>query len=255
MKSLIFILLISCSSLKIPYLKKDKKIALKLENYKRYNKVDYTDHLKSYDRVYLNSAKLKAVNLSYKNKQFLTTVVKKIENANELFFNETTEPEFHIIKSQIPFHFSLPGSKFFFSTGLLKKYIKNETMLYCLIAFELIRSEKNIYEKKLIIPTGDIDTQRILSILRLKIQDKVEVHKWAFYLLKRVGFESDSYLTWLQVKNRNSLDFAVQLGDVRSISREEALFKSFLIDNYLDQNTRSKYKGSSKQFYSFLRNL
>ena len=44
------------------------------------------------------------------------------------------------------------GHKFFFSSSLIKKYVKNETMLYCLIVYELVRSEKNIYKKKIIVP-------------------------------------------------------------------------------------------------------
>ena len=67
-------------------------------------------------------------------------------------------------------------------------------MLYCLLVYELIRSERAIYEKKIIIPTGTLSTSRILSILRININDKVEIHKWAFYILKRIGLDTDTYL-------------------------------------------------------------
>ncbi|MAZ49262.1 MAG: hypothetical protein CME65_11930 [Halobacteriovoraceae bacterium] len=256
MKYFCFIILfISCSSLKLPELSSNEKENISLKGYREFAKADYIDHLKSYHNVYLQNIDQSEVLLSKTHRDYLASRVKKIITANELFFKGQVEPEFHIVKSKVPFHFSLPGQKFFFSTSLLKRYVKNETMLYCLIVYELVRSEKEIYSKNIIIPTGVLDTERLLSLLRLKTEDKVEIHKWSYYLLKRIGLESDSYLSWLQIKNRNSLDFALQLGDVRSISREEALFKAFLIDNYLDPGRRSNYKGSSKIFYSFLRSI
>ncbi len=255
MKYLILILLFSCSSFKLPVFNQKPKVELELTNYKEFNNFDYIDHLKSYHKVYLENIESKRIDLQAKHQEFLKNTVKKITSANELFFKDNVQPEFYIVNSNIPFHFSLPGYKFYFSSSLIKRYVKNETILYCLIVYELVRSEKNIYEKKIIIPTGAIDTERILSLLRLNTEVKVEIHKWSYYLLKRIGLESDSYLSWLQIKNRNSLDFSLQLGDVRSISREEALFKAFLIDNYLEASQRTKYKGSSKQFYSFLRSI
>lgn len=255
MKYLLFLVILSCSSLKIPSLGKSDKKNIELKNYSHYSSLDYIEHLQSYNEIYVRNTKSRQVPLSTKNKKYLQDIIFKITSSNELFFKDSIQPEFYIIKSKTPFHFSLPGYKFYFSTDLFKKYVKNETMLYCLFVYELVRSEKNIYEKKIVIPTGTLDTKRMLSLLRLQTEDKVEIHKWAFYLLKRIGLESDSYLTWLQIKNRNSLDFALQLGDIRSISREEALFKTFLIDNYLDKKSRTKYKGSSKSFYAFLRSI
>lgn len=256
MKNLILLfILVSCSSLKIPEFSSGKKESIELKGYKEFTKTDYIDHLKSYHRSYLQNINKKEIPLSRKHQRYLEERVEKIITANELFFEGGVRPEFRIVKSKVPFHFSLPGQKFYFSSSLLKRYVKNETMLYCLIVYELVRSEKEIYTKNIIIPTGVLDTERMLSLLRLKTEDKVEIHKWSYYLLKRIGLESDSYLSWLQIKNRNSLDFALQLGDARSISREEALFKAFLIDNYLEPGRRSSYKGSSKTFYSFLRSI
>ena len=239
----------------MPEFSKKEKENIELTGYKEFTSIDYIDHLKSYHDVYIQNIRKSEVPLSRTHQNYLSERVKRIITANELFFKGEVEPQFHVINSRIPFHFSLPGHKFFFSTALLKRYVKNETMLYCLIVYELVRSEKQIYSKNIIIPTGVLDTERLLSLLRLQTEDKVEIHKWSYYLLKRIGLESDSYLSWLQIKNRNSLDFAAQLGDVRSISREEALFKAFLIDNYLEPGKRSNYKGSSKLFYSFLRSI
>ena len=104
-------------------------------------------------------------------------------------------------------------------------------------------------------PTGHLTTSRILGLMRLKTIDKVEIHKWAFYTLKRVGIDPDIYLSWLQIQNRNSLDFAVQLGDTSSISREESLFKAFLIEQSNAKSNQTKYERSSRDFYSFVNRL
>jgi hypothetical protein len=228
---------------------------ISLEFYNEFSTVDYIDHLKSFEQIYSESQKKNILPIRPEMKNYLKSIVKNISQNNELFFTEEVDPTFYIIDSKIPFHFSLPGRKFFLSRALLQKYIKNETLLYCVLAYELIRSEKNIYKKTIVIPTANFSTTRILSLLRLNIKDKVEIHKWAYYLLKRIGIETDTYLTWLQVKNRNSLDFVSQLGDVQSISVEESMFKAFLILNSKSGKRNYQYKGSSKKFYSFISNI
>lgn len=226
-----------------------------LDTYQKLERSDYISHMKNFENLYLNHEGIKTVKLTAKNKRYLSDIADTIIKKNELFFTQEGEANFHVIKSNTPFHFSLPGRKIFFSTSLVEKYINNETMLFCMLVYELIRSEKSLYEKQIVIPAGTLSTSRILSLLRLDIANKVEVHKWAFYILKRVGIDTDSYLSWLQVKNRNSLDFSMQIGDVQSISREEALFKSFLIQEVKNTRKNLKYKGSSRDFYAFVRNI
>lgn len=258
MKSLIIVIIFffsSCSSINWPSWKQEKTEEIQLDYYREFSDQDYIDHLVNFKDIYLKDKSEKVVRLSSKNNNYLKNVVMDITRKNELFFNQVKESEFYIIESNIPFHFSLPGRKFFFSSSLIKRYIKNETMLYCLIMYELIRSERNIYKKVVIIPTGTLSTSRMLALLRLDTVSKVEIHKWAFYILKRIGIDTDSYLSWLQIKNRNSLDFALQLGDMQSISREEALFKSFLIEEVKSIKTTPLYKGSSRDFYAFLGNI
>ena len=245
--------LISCSSLN--FSKKEEQTGIVyLDGYKEMNRIDYKEHLESFEKVFLKNNKSKIIELPYRSRIYLTQLIDKIIFHNELFFKKLEKPQFYVIDDKVPFHFSLPGKKFFFSKGLIQKYIKNEVMLYCVLTYELIRSEKEIYPKNVIIPTKTLSANRILSLLRIKTHDKVEVHKWAFYILKRVGIDSETYLTWLQIKNRNSLDFAFQLGDVHSISREEAMFKAFMIKN-LRGKSKNRYKGSSRKFYQFVKNL
>ena len=250
---LFLILFVGCAQFTFKR-KSNNKEAVQLEGYNHYENSDYIDHLNSLKVPYLESTEIKRMNLKSSSEKFLAEIASKILKKNELFFVSQVNPEFYIIENDAPFHFSLPGMKIFISSGLIKKYIKSEKLLYCLITFELIRSEKNIYKKNIIIPTGFISTRRMLSLLRLNIQEKVEIHKWAFYILKRVGIDTDNYLSWLQIQNRNSVDFSLQLGDISSISREESLFKAFIIKNTQKKIAR-QHEGSSRDFYRFVKNL
>lgn len=248
----ILILLSSCSLLRWD---KSDDVGIDLKGYSALEKIDYVAHMKNFEKLYLSHSGIKEIRLSNRTKRYLGKISETIIKKNELFFTLEGETKFHVIKSDIPFHFSLPGRSIFFSSSLIEKYINNETMLFCMFVYELIRSEKDLYDKKIIIPADTLSTSRILSLLRLDIANKVEVHKWAFYILKRVGIDTDSYLSWLQVKNRNSLDFSMQIGDIQSISREEALFKSFLIQEVKNTRKNLKYKGSSRDFYAFVKNI
>ena len=256
MKNIILLFFVySCSSISFPDWGRDKTEQIELEGYSEFENLDFINHLEHYGKSYLSENKRNIINLKERSKNYLTQLVKRITSANELFFNPDIDPTFYIVKASEPFHFSLPGRQFYFSSGLIKKYIKNENMLFCALVYELVRSEKNIYSKTMIIPTGTLDTNRILSLLRLNTSDKIEIHKWAYYSLKRSGISTDSYLSWLQVKNRNSLDFLLQLGDVRSISQEEAMFKAFVIEIEKDTTNSNFHRGSSRSFYQLLNDV
>ncbi len=231
---------------------KDKEISL--DGYKEYRDEDFINQLESLKDIFIKQNKNIVYKVTGANEKYLIALVNTIRDNNELFFKEKESPEFYLVKSSTPFHFSLPGNKFFFSSGLMRKYIKSELVLHCVLAYELIRAEKKLYKKSIIIPTRDLSIERMLAMLRLPTNDKSEIHKWAYYVLKRTNNDTDTYLTWLQIKNRNSIDFTLQLGDIRSISREEALFKAFLIETQ-SQNRSKVFRGSSRKFYTFLRSV
>lgn len=255
---LINILVFTWSCGQIRLFQRDKKDnpseQVSLEGYDLYENQDYIDHLRSLKDAYLASINTQQIDINKNQQKYLRKLSDIIIKNNELFFTKSKEVNFYIIEDETPFHFSLPGQNIFISSGILKKYVKSENILFCLLTYELILSEKNIYKKRIIVPTGAVGTRRLLSILRLGIEEKVEVHKWAFYILKRIGVDTDNYLSWLQIQNRNSVDFSLQLGDISSISREESLFKSFIIKNTDKKNNR-KYNGSSKDFYAFVNSI
>jgi hypothetical protein len=250
MKLIYFLILpvfLSCSLLK----KGDNNRFAPIEPPRALASQDYADHLHELKTPYLQGQSENYFALSIPQDRYLKNLALKIVKNNELFFTSKDEVKFHIIKSDIPFFFSLPGLEIFLSSALLVRYIGSENLLNCVLAYELVRSEKKVYRKIRLIPTETISNERILSMLRLQSDEKIEIHKWAHYLLKRSNIDADFYLSWLQIQNRNSLDFRFQLGDVRSITREEALFKAYLVKSSKDGIISDKTDRSSKDFYRF----
>jgi len=85
----------------------------------------------------------------------------------------------------------------------------------------------------MLIPLGFCTTEKMISITRIKPEIKNKVNEWAYFALKRAGFDPSAYLNWIQVQNRNTLDFSLYLGDAIGISREEYLFKNLCLDRVL----------------------
>lgn len=250
-----FFLLSSCS-LKTFKKKKERAPKIKFEEFSKYEETDYIDQLVAYEQFYLNSPDIKVVNFLSSEREFLLKdIIGNIIRKNELFFKKKIKPNIYIINHKKAFHFSLPNRTIFLSLGLIKKYIKSESILASVLCYEIIRSEKNVYNKNIIVPTGFITTKRMLNLMRINLNSKKNLHKWSYYFLKRAGFDANSYLSWIQIKNRNSSDFTVQLGDLSSFSREESLFKSFLIKNNKKTIYEESKAKSSKSFYRLINRL
>lgn len=226
-----------------------------LTNYSVIDTDDYVSQLNAYKDFLIKSEELKILRLSVRNQQYIRNLALMIVKNNELFFTNLKDVAIHIAIDSLPFHFSLPGGHLFLSTGLIKRYLKSEDLIVSVLTYELIRSEKNIYRKGIIAPTGFMSLQRMLGQMMLTTKEKMAIHKWAFYLLKRSGVDTVNYLSWIQVQNRNSLDFSHQHGDVASISQEESLFKSFLIENKNKMTSNRKYEGSPREYYEFIKQL
>ena len=221
------------------------------------NRIDYINHFEHLAKDYLKSPKIQERRISKKNQDYLREIYKRIVVNNELILKKDIKPIFHIIKSPLPFYFSLPSGRFFFSDTLIKKYLKSENLFVSLIATEIYRVHKELYEKKILIPVGYLNTKKMLSLYKLPIEVRVESLKWTYFLLKRSGYDPYAVLNWLQMQNKNSLEFSIQLGTSHARIREEFLFKSFLalevgkkqIDS---ENTETN---SSRGFYLLQRSL
>lgn len=244
--------LASCSSIVVP-LRSGKKSDL-TSGYKEMTVPDFEDHLAALKEPFLNGQGVRVVRLDKSSGSYISGLLNELIVNNEIFFKKLRSAKVTVLASDSPLHFSLPKGEIFLSQGLITKYIKNESMLVGVLAYELVRSEKLLYPKQSIIPTGYVSLERMLNLNRLNLQEKMEVHKWAYHLTVRSGFDGEYYLSWLQTQNRNTADFILQVGDANQINREESLFKAFLIKNPDDEQVISR-KTSSKKFYSFINSI
>lgn len=247
----LLLFLAGCGSFKIPGTKKNK--SLSKGSYVEMGEADFADHLASLKEPFLSTPGISTLNnklaLSY-----LKKLTSEIIGKNEIFFRDLREANVTLLNIDAPLHFSLPKGEIFLSEGLVSKYIKHESMLVSILAYELVRSEKLLYPKQTLIPLGYIPLERMLLLGRLTLEEKSEIHKWAYYLTVRSGFDGEYYLSWLQTQNRNTADFILQVGDANLINREESLFKAFLIKNSTEEEVPGR-TNSSKSFYSFINSI
>jgi hypothetical protein len=244
----LIILLTSCSSW---FSKTDDDSEDK--RYVKYSKGDYLDHYSALDAAFNLNIRRKVFKLSGKSNKYINRLINNIKSNNELFFKKKVKTEIIIIQNPKPLHFSFPDGAIYLSSGLITKYVKHEFLLMSILTYELIRSENKIYRKIILIPTEDLNLNKILSLNKINTDTKIEIHKWAYHILKRTGVDPEIYLTWLQVQNRNSLDFYSMFSDVSEITLEEFAFKNYLITNKSDDLVNPRKV--DKKFYGFLRNV
>lgn len=223
-------------------------------NYREMSGQDFEDHLASLKTPFLNSPETKIYRLDEPTKKYVESLIADIIANNEIFFKKLKKGTVTVLDTESPLHFSLPKGEIFLSRGLITKYLKNESMLVCVLSYELVRSEKLLYPKQTIIPVGYVSLEKILNLNRLNLEEKMEVHKWAHHLTIRSGFDGEYYLSWLQTQNRNTADFILQVGDANQITREESLFKAFLIKSTNEDQVIPR-KDSSKSFYTFINRI
>jgi hypothetical protein len=244
----LFILLVGCSS-------SDKNLK-DYSNLSSPTDRDYVDHLASIGPIYLKSDDIREIKLKPESVQLLEQIYERILSNNEILLSHDLKPRFHVIANKTPFIFSLPGAQFFLSNGLIERYLKSEELFVAALAAEIVKSNRSIYEKRIMIPLGFFSTERMIQITRLRPETKYQVNEWSYFVLKRSGFDASAYLNWIQVQNRNTLDFSLYLGDAIGISKEEHLFKNFMTKQGIaGVEKRINEANSSKAFYKLLNNI
>ena len=119
----------------------------------------------------------------------------------------------------------------------------------------MIKSDSNLYPPNIIIPTGYLETARVLKLTRIPFEAKKEIDKLAFLSIKRAGLDPSSYLLWLQTQNKNSLEFGLQLRG-RNISREEFSLKNFLVKEGNEGNNNvAEDRNSSPGYYRLIKEI
>ncbi len=247
-----FFVLLSCGSFVIPF-SKSKKDAIDLEGYRALSERDYADHLASLKSSFLSTPNVKTMKIDKSIDNYFQKICDELITKNEIFFKELKTATIKILDTETPLHFSLPKGELFLSRGLISKYMKHESMLVGILAYELVRSEKILYPKTTVVPIGFITLEKILIYSRIPLDQKMEVHKWAYHIATRSGYDGEYYLSYLQTQNRNTADFLLNVGDANQINREESLFKAFLIKN--PQQDLIVKQNSSKEFYTVLNRL
>jgi len=217
---------------------------------------DYVDHMAAAAGDYLAYEETKTIKLRPDTIEFLESIYDRLVSNNQLILNLKERPTFYIVQHKSPFLFSLPRSQFFFSTALIERYLKSEELFVAAFAAEVVRSQRLIYEKQIIVPLGFYSTEKMIALTKLKFTTKQQVSEWTYFVLKRAGYDASAYLNWIQVQNRNTLDFAMYLGDSIGISKEEHLFKNFITkQGVLGVEKRFNEANSSKNFYKLLNNV
>ena len=227
--------------------------ALPLEREENLSKKDFIDQLAYLSKELLANPDIKIRKISGASEKYLNEIYSRIVINNELLLNSALRPTFYLIKHETPIIFSLPKAQFFISNSLIKKYIKSEEIMVAALTYQIIKSHRNMYEKKAVVPTGVITLERLMGMGRIQLSDKNEIHKWAFLAMKRAGFDENAYLNWLQTLNKGSIDFSLMVGDPSLLAREEFAFKSFMIKQKIkDSPDRIREYNSSADFYKFI---
>ncbi|MCY4524487.1 MAG: hypothetical protein OXB84_07095 [Halobacteriovoraceae bacterium] len=230
-----------------------------LSDYQIYEDKDYIDQLVSLAEAYKKSPSIKIIKLGDKSRKFLQDIYKKIMENNEflLLAKFPDIPNFYIINNDTPFYFSLPRSNFFFSSGLIKKHLKSEELFVAVLVHEIIKSRRNLYLKKIIVPVGYMSTSRMLALTRVPLEIREQINKWSFHVMRRAGYDPSAYLIWLQIQNKNTIEFTLQLSGGRNISQEEYLFKSYIIQEKVGgiEGLQKTVINPSKYFYSLIKDV
>ena len=217
-----------------------------------HNLKDFSDQWELIGLDFSESYKNQIVSLSDSSENYLQALTNKIRSNNELLFEGLKGTEVLIVNHQKPFHFSVPKGKIFISVSLLRNYIKYEGLLASVLILEMIRSHKKIFIKNIMVPTGSVSLEDLNPLLKIDLDLRNEINKWAIYTLKRSEFDPLSLLRLLQVKNKNFLDFFEMLEEAKDISLEEVQLKNFLVRFKVFSNLNKVLKNSSKEFYDFI---
>lgn len=221
-------------------------------NFQYYENKDYLDQLIYWGEVLPKAPGLEFIRLSDREQIYLQGLISKMVEQNELLLKKNRLPQFFIIKDKRPFYFSLPEGRFFISLGLLQRYILHEGDLISLLTVEMIKSYRYLYYPLISIPTGYISLERMMALVRLNIQERIELNQWVFFVMKRSGYDPYSYLSWIQKLNKNSGDFSMVIGDTKNIVLEEYYYKAFIIEKKFNKMLE---KNSSQDFYFFMHNM
>ncbi len=152
---------------------------------------------------------------------------------------ENFTPRFFFLRDTRVFFFSLPDGKFFLSRGILERYLKSEELFLAALSFELAKSYLRTYQFPESLPVSTLGVEEMMGHTYLEIEIRSELNKWALQIMIAAGEDPSAYLAWVQLKNRNSLDFHLFDRDQQNFYQEEFDLKNYLIKNRLPLSPQS----------------
>lgn len=226
------------------------------ENYRsKLVEQDYIEQLNHQGQVYLGERQSMLVNLRKSSQEYFGKLIQKLKSANEKYFIDVKQVyKLEVIRDQTPYYFSLPNGVIVLSTGLLKKYIDNESLFAVILSRMLFVSAKRVYVKKISIPRGTLSTIEMMKLVDLPLHVRSEVNKWVYHILNRAGFDGLAVLNWIQIQNKSILDFSMMYKDLSLISREEFEFKNFIVSTS-ERLLAEEDRNSSQDFYMFKKDV
>lgn len=221
---------------------------------------DYVAHLVHLGGVLAGPGGWEFARLSPADRRYLRSLVRRLVEGNRSLYGDgPAGVSFHVVKSRVPFAFTLPGGRYFYSTGVFRKYIRSEGLLAAVVALQTFRTFHGVYVRRTVVPTGHVGLGEMLALVRIPLEYRDQVNKWGHATLGRAGFDPTPVLDWIQVRNRNVLDFALMDGEPGVVSREEFAFKNFLVSSDRERGGSPPppvpRRNSSRAFYGLVRRL
>lgn len=216
---------------------------------------DYIDQINYQGNIFVEERGRKALKLSYRSRNYIKKLVNKIKSSNEKHLEKTEiDYQISIIRDKTPFYFVLPNGRMVLSSGIIKRYIDNEALLGVILTRMVFIASNGVYLKNVTVPRGVLSTLEMMKIVDLPLKVKAEINKWTYQMMNRAGFDGFAVLNWIQIQNKNILDFSMMYKDLNLISREEFEFKNYLATGgKFDQV--EKTKNSSSDFYKLKKEL
>lgn len=211
----------------------------------------YIKNLKSLGDAFIKLNATKIIRLSRSSQAYLNELITLLKKNNELLFGSESI-KVYLIEDKRSFYFSYPGGNIVLSNSFIDKFIKHEGFLIAVLAHEMIKSSKGIYNKSYRIPTGQIELEDMIKRAQINLDVRNEVNKWSYFVIKRSGLNPNYYLSWLQTKSKNSFELYMPGNNPQEINSEEFRYKNFLISRKGDDTFTPFMRNSSKGFYGFI---
>lgn len=244
---IISLFLVSCA--KIQYL--EDKYPYNFKN--ELEVKDYREHLERVANIFIKNNRRKLTKVSTYRNRYLIELVEKIKRSNEIILKRDTELKIYIVEDHKPYIFSLPEGYYFISRGLVNNYVRSEDIFISMFVYEYLRNELTIYKKMTVIPYEQIGLSKIMQITNLDLKTRNELNILTYKVLKRSGFDPEARLLWIQMVNKNSIDFSIMYESPNIVPKEEYLFKNYISENKSDSFEFDR--NSSKSFYNFRKRL